>query len=820
MRTAARDGSPAATAPYGAPAEPRSRPRRVVAAVAGPALIVVSVLIALRGFAFANLLTNQHPDILTFWLPRSCLMGRSLGAGHVPLWNPFEMIGTPFAADAQSGWLSLPTMLLSWAFGCGGGLRAVIVLNPILAGLGLYWFLRREHLGRVAATAGGLSLAMAIAASNVAISLPFAGTLAFTPFVLVGASGYLSAERWTHRLGWLAFAAFAWGQVATAHLSHGLVMCTGLTAAYLIARSIQQVWEGARRWPLALGLLVVFAAFLPLANLAILIPRFALISRSSLRAGYAELAGTVARAIDTERPIPKTGIWSAWPFALASTPGAYVGATILLLLPMAFRDRRLRYLTIAFAVTGLVGYLLTVTLFVGAGWFRSLVLRLPFGDVYLHNPGRLRYLALLIAPALGAIGIQGLLDRLPSFREAMWWIGGAAVVFLALPLALGAHPARLVIFAVGALALVIAVRFLLRGKRWGAVAIVGVLALELLTSALFSSMYQGGTVFFGLEGSEHPALVPGPLRWPDVPLDRYLAPGEIARTIQTTGNDGRYLAWIPPVAVFNKGYLFAQHPTDWPALLLGRAIVFRIHDVLGYSPIQLPRYWSYIRATNKLPVFYNASVLQLPSAEDARLLGVRYLIVPIGVSQPLPGTEVAREAGYALYQLDGWQQRVSVVPVWSVVRDGPAALETVLAPGFDPAGTAIPEADPGLPPPILPPATGPYAATYEERQPEDVRISVDAGSRSIVVVRNAWDRGWSATVDGLPAPVLKTDYLLQGVPVPAGHHEIRLTYREPAIGRGIALSAVVWVVWLVALVTAAITERRRRPRRAAEAPPR
>ncbi|GIU99171.1 MAG: hypothetical protein KatS3mg014_0787 [Actinomycetota bacterium] len=31
------------------------------------------------------------------------------------------MIGTPFAADAQSGWLSLPTMLASWAFGCGGG---------------------------------------------------------------------------------------------------------------------------------------------------------------------------------------------------------------------------------------------------------------------------------------------------------------------------------------------------------------------------------------------------------------------------------------------------------------------------------------------------------------------------------------------------------------------------------------------------------------------------------------------------------------------------------------------------------------------------
>ena len=29
---------------------------------------------------------------------------------------------------------------------------------------------------------------------------------------------------------------------------------------------------------------------------------------------------------------------------------------------------------------------------VTAGWFQTLLLKVPFGDVYLHNPGRLRYL--------------------------------------------------------------------------------------------------------------------------------------------------------------------------------------------------------------------------------------------------------------------------------------------------------------------------------------------------------------------------------------------------------------------------------------------
>ncbi|HEX5951467.1 MAG TPA: YfhO family protein, partial [Actinomycetota bacterium] len=320
------------------------------------------------------------------------------------------------------------------------------------------------------------------------------------------------------------------------------------------------------------------------------------------------------------------------------------------------------------------------------------------------------------------------------------------------------------------------------------------------------SMYQGGTVYLGLEGRDHPALLQGPLRWPNTPLDGYLTPGPIARRIATTGGNTRYLAWIQPTVYFNKGYLFTQDRADWPALLLGRAIVFRLRDVLGYSPIQLPRYWSYIRATNRLPVFYNASILQVPSDEDLRLLGVRFLIVPQGVTPPVPAREILTEDGYTLVEIEGWQPRVSVVPAWEVVRSGVPALEAVLERGFDPAATAVVEGDPGVEPVTGDPPPG--TARYEEGTPEDVRIAVDAAAPSIVVVRNAWDRGWSATVDGEPAPVLRTDYFLQGVPVPAGEHGVRLVYREPAIGRGLALSAVAWLAFLAVLGWAIVRSRR------------
>jgi hypothetical protein len=237
--------------------------------------------------------------------------------------------------------------------------------------------------------------------------------------------------------------------------------------------------------------------------------------------------------------------------------------------------------------------------------------------------------------------------------------------------------------------------------------------------------------------------------------------------------------------------------------------LFRLHDALGYSPIQLPRYWSYIRATNRLPVFYNAAILQLPSLQDMRLLGVRYLIGVQGVGLPprLSGSVVASERGYDLYQVAGSEPRVSVVSEWTDVPDGVEALEAIRDGSFDPGTTAVVEGQPGFS--AGQPGELAGSATYRETAPEDVSITASATSPSVVVVRNAWDGGWSGTVDGRPAPVLRTDYFLQGVPIPAGTHEIRLTYRDPMIARGLVLSALVWLGWLAALAGAVIVGRRR-----------
>ncbi len=819
----------AAGAEAPSPAEaPRGRlafVRAAAAMVAGPAVIVAFVLITLRGFAFQADLTNHHPDILAFWLPRYAFLGRSLASGHIPLWNPYEMAGYRFAADPQSGWLYLPAMaLFSW-LDPGRAMRALIVFNPLLSGLGMYWFLRKESLVRLAATAGGLCLAMLMAASDMTISMPFAGFLAWTTLVLVGASGYRQSTRWSGRIAWLALAGLAWSQVANAHMSHGLVMTSLLVTAYLVAFAVRDVRGGEIRGRVAALRVAVFLGFLPIGSLAVLIPRLTFIKASSLHAGYGAIAGSAtATSGIQDRTLQTNGVWAAWPLAYAIAPTSYAGAVILLSAIVSWRARAYRTLVWAFGATWLLSYVLMLNVVVTNSAFRSLLLHVPFGDVYLHNVGRLRYLSMISLPVLGAVGLQGLCEHSMTRRVALRWLAGGIALFLVFPLIMGAHPIRYTLFGAALIGAVPALFFLAtRRFGWAKFAVVGVLAAELLASGLYGSSWQGGTIFMGLEGGAHPNLVPQPVFPPDVVESTFLTPTPFVG--QILSQKQRYLTWVLPAASFEKGYLFAQHERDWPALTMERGTLFGIPDILGYNPVQLVRYWNFIRASNRLSVFYNASVVNDPTLPLLRLFGARYLITLHG-QQPAGarGRVIMSADGYDLVEVYGWEPRVSVVSSWAVAPSQTQALADVRAPAFDPARTAVLESDPGITA-VLPspgrhvPGGWPLpSATYLETDPAHVRLDVTTADPAIVLVRNSYDPGWSATVDGHPAPVLPADYLMQGVPVGPGHHIINLTYRDTSVINGLKASAAAWGTLLLAFLAALLIELRAKRRSQHPAP--
>ena len=769
----------------------------------GPLLIVGSVLFALRGF-LAGGLTNQHPDLLTFWLPRWAFLGDSVSTGRIPLWNPFEMAGYRFAADPQSGWLYAPPMLLFSGFPPGLALRLFILFNPLVAGLGTYAFLRKESLERAAATVGGLVLAMMISTSTIAISLPFAGALAWTAVLLVAAAGYRRAETWSGRSVWLALGAFAWMQVAAAHLSHGLVIATAFVTVYLVAGTVADVRAGSADGS-AGGRIALFLIVLPLAALPILVPHVDFLGESSLRGGYGALGDSGQSEVGD--PLGSNGVWAAWPLGFAAAPGAYAGAVALACVLLAARARRLHTLVLSIGGLALAAYVLTSPLLVTAGWFRALVLRIPFGDVYLHNPGRLRYVAVLALPILAAAGLQGLVERPLSPRAAIAWLGATAFAFVLWPLVVGGSLVRFAMVAV----ILVAVAPLLYGlatRRWrwaSASAVLAVLTVELLGSAVYAQVYEGGTVFTGLETGEHPSLLPQVLRYPTLDEGAYLAPTPIVEHIRA--EPGRYATWAPPAAYFEKGYLWMKSPSDWPALAPSRGTLFRIPDALGYNPVQLPRYWRYIRATNELSVFYNASVLNLPSRQDVQLLGLRYLVVPTGLAAPVPGEIVEEAGGFSLWELADAQPLATTSGVEVARADGiREALELATAPGFDPSSVTIVERSIG----VTPPFDRPVVTKIRTHSPTEIRIHLDPPGNGVLTVRNAYEAGWRATADGRRAETLPVDGFLQGVLLSTSTSEVVLTYHDDSVMLGLALGAALWSALLAAPLVALALERRSR----------
>jgi hypothetical protein len=91
------------------------------------------------------------------------------------------------------------------------------------------------------------------------------------------------------------------------------------------------------------------------------------------------------------------------------------------------------------------------------------------------------------------------------------------------------------------------------------------------------------------------------------------------------------------------------------------------------------------------------------------------------------------------------------------------------------------------------------------------RVSIEAelSHPGYVVVLEAWDAGWTASVDGAPAEVLKANVLFRAVPVPAGRHRVELRYRSAAAAVGAGASLLAVVVGAAAAVRARCRQRPR-----------
>ena len=244
------------------------------------------------------------------------------------------------------------------------------------------------------------------------------------------------------------------------------------------------------------------------------------------------------------------------------------------------------------------------------------------------------------------------------------------------------------------------------------------------------------------------------------------------------------------------------------------AMRYGLYDARGYDYPVVRRYDEWWRATAAPPEFFSIPTSEAMATPRA-LAGMSMLSVTDIIQDPtdppprLKGIELAYEGRDArVYRNRNALPRAFLVDRQQVVKGAPAALRATMDLGRDARRVAVTErAVAGIPRAASPGAGSPGTARLVRTDNERVAVRSSATRRSLLVLTDVHYPGWKVTVDGRPAELERVNYLLRGVAVPAGTHDVEFRYEPLSWRLGWLISAF---ASLALIVAAAVGWRRRR----------
>ncbi|HEV2880202.1 MAG TPA: hypothetical protein VGX24_02750 [Pyrinomonadaceae bacterium] len=105
---------------------------------------------------------------------------------------------------------------------------------------------------------------------------------------------------------------------------------------------------------------------------------------------------------------------------------------------------------------------------------------------------------------------------------------------------------------------------------------------------------------------------------------------------------------------------------------------------------------------------------------------------------------------------------------------------------FDPAQVALVEEPLDFTAQAL---DGDATARVTHLSDERMEVETRANAPAFLVTSDVFYPGWQATIDGVPARLVRTNYALRGLAVPAGTHAVRFEFRPRSFYKGASLSA-------------------------------
>ncbi len=177
--------------------------------------------------------------------------------------------------------------------------------------------------------------------------------------------------------------------------------------------------------------------------------------------------------------------------------------------------------------------------------------------------------------------------------------------------------------------------------------------------------------------------------------------------------------------------------------------------------------------------------------------------ITVVTPRPNDGLRLAFDGQSVIYHRTTALPRARWASSTVVVPDAPARLKVLASGRLTPDQVVL--NSPGAP------AEGqPATVDWMDDDLDELSLRVDAHGAGYVVVADAIQHGWKATVDGHPAAIVPADHAFAAVSVPAGRHTVRFVYAPARESLGVAITLV---TVLGLLLAAGIEWRRERARR-------
>jgi hypothetical protein len=209
----------------------------------------------------------------------------------------------------------------------------------------------------------------------------------------------------------------------------------------------------------------------------------------------------------------------------------------------------------------------------------------------------------------------------------------------------------------------------------------------------------------------------------------------------------------------------------------------------GFGPAQLGRVWLAVHELRGLVVPVTRNVFPADNIYDGGPFPYDGMALAVGFDRRSGRTAMRTQT----------DPRTWLVERAEIVADASEALMRMRR-GHDLRAAALLEAPLAHP---LDASAPPGHARITRFAPETIELAIESPGAALLVLGEAWYPGWTAEVNGQPAPVLPANGWMRAVPVPAGATRVELRFHSTWLVPGVLVS-------LVAFAAAILAWRRRR----------